>query len=168
MRNFKFLVLAALILTLVFVFAYYLNSKQSLPQEKVETKSNPSVTITGYEGKVLAGNTSVFLDFTKTDYDKALAEGKIVFLDFYANWCPICRAEEPAIKAGFDNLTTLNVVGFRVNYKDTDTDMYEDQLAKDFNVPYQHHKIILKDGKVVLSDGDTWDKDKVVAELNSY
>src|SRR3989338_1209747 len=47
---------------------------------------------TGYTGALLAGSlrASPLLDFTKADYDKAIASDRLVVLYFYANWCPIC------------------------------------------------------------------------------
>jgi thiol-disulfide isomerase/thioredoxin len=124
--------------------------------------------VAGFSGKVLAGSTSPYVSFTKADYQKAKAEGKIVFLDFFANWCPICRAEAPEIKAGFDSLTRTDVVGFRVNYNDPDTDNDEKALAKQFNVPYQHTKIILKNGKEVFRSGDAWTAEDFSKAIGSY
>ena len=75
------------------------------PRTQTEGSAEGKI-VTGYSGKVLAGNTSPYLDFKKADYDKALSSGKIIFLDFYANWCPICRGEAPELKTGFDTITT--------------------------------------------------------------
>jgi thioredoxin 1 len=110
----------------------------------------------GYNGQLLAGDSSPFLTFNQEDYDKTLSEDKIVFLEFYANWCPVCRAEAPIIHSGFDNLEADNVVGFRVNFNDSDTDSDEKALAKEFSVPYQYTKIILKDGEEVFRDTTGW------------
>lgn len=123
--------------------------------------------IEGYSGKVLAGITSPYIIFNKTDYDKALASGKVVFLDFFANWCPICREEAPNLKAGFDDLQTDKVVGFRVNYNDTETDEDEKKLAKEFGITYQHTKVILKNGKEVKKSLESWDKETFLKEINS-
>lgn len=98
--------------------------------------------------KQLAKN---FYEFDKESYEAALSEGKYVFLDFYANWCPICRAEEPEIKAAFNELSTGNVVGFRVNYNDGDTDDDERALAKKLGVAYQHTKIVVAPDEKVVS-----------------
>ena len=92
--------------------------------------------------------------------------GKIIVLDFYANWCPICRAEAPELKAGFDSLMTDAVIGFRVNFNDSDTDDDEKALAKQLAIPYQHTKVILKDGKEVLKSGDSWTRDDFTREVD--
>jgi thiol-disulfide isomerase/thioredoxin len=115
-----------------------------------------------YLGTIIAGKTSPYIVFNKADYDKAMLSGKIIFLEFYANWCPICRAQASKLVEGFNTLTDEHIVGFRVNYNDDETDEIEKQLAKDFGVTYQHTHVILKDGKVVSKSNDDLDKDSFV------
>lgn len=122
--------------------------------------------IEGYSGRVLAGSVSPYIEFNKSDYDKVLSSGKVVFLDFYANWCPICRDEAPNLKAGFDSLTTDKVVGFRVNYNDSETDEDEKKLAQKFGITYQHTKVILKEGKEVSKSLESWDKETFLKTIN--
>lgn len=164
----KLLVLSITLIVLVLGAIVVLNNQKqetTVPEEKIK---NTEKKIEGYSGKVLAGNSSPFLEFNKEDYGKALESNKIIFLDFYANWCPICRAEEPEILAGFDSLIENRLIGFRVNFNDSETDSDEKQLAKDFNVPYQHTKIILKEGKEILRSVDQWDKEKFLKELKNF
>src|SRR3989344_3188480 len=97
-----------------------------------------------FAGKWLAGTSAPLLDFTKADYDKEVASGKLVVLYFYANWCPICRVEFPVMQSSFNSLTTDRVVGFRVNYNDSDTDTDERDLARAFGVAYQHTEVFAK------------------------
>ena len=119
-----------------------------------------------YTGKVLAGTeTTKYLDFNKADYDKALKEKKKILLYFYANWCPICRLEQPKTFAAFNEINDPDLIGFRVNYRDSDTDADEEALAKEFGVSYQHTKVILKDGQRVLKAPDSWDKQRYLDEL---
>lgn len=117
-------------------------------------------------GTVLAGSSSPLVDFNKADYDAAVASDKLVVLYFYATWCPICRAEEPELRAAFNDLTGDNVIGFRVNFNDGDTDTDEKALAQQFQVPYQHYKVFLKNGGVVLKAPDTWNKERYLTEIN--
>lgn len=121
----------------------------------------------GYKGKVLAGTTTPFIDFNQSDYEKALSENKIILLDFYANWCPVCRGEAPIMEGGFNGLQNKNMVGFRVNYNDPETDEFEKELAKKYEVTYQHTKVILKEGKQILKDGAVWDSETFTEQVNS-
>jgi len=121
-----------------------------------------------YSGSVIAGKSAPYLDFNKTDYENALKSGKVVFLNFYANWCPICRAEASEMVNGFNKLTTDNLVGFRVNYNDTETDSLEKDLAEKYKITYQHTKVILQNGKEVYNKIEQWEENDVVTNLNSY
>ncbi len=120
-----------------------------------------------YGGQVIAGSTTPYVEFTKSGYDQALAERKIIILNFYANWCPVCRAETPDLAAGFESLNNPNVVGFRVNWNDSDTDDDEKALAKAFSVPNQHTKVILINGKAVYNETEQWSKEDLVQQINA-
>lgn len=95
---------------------------------------------------------SSYLPFTKSEYDSARAEGKIIFLEFYANWCPYCTKQKPINESAFASAQMpANVAGFQVNYKDSDTDSDEKALAREFGVSYQHTRIVLgPDGSVLF------------------
>lgn len=118
---------------------------------------------------VLAGeSSSLYLEFNKKSYEKALADNKVILLDFYAKWCPTCKKEQPEIIAAFNKLDKENIVGFRVNYKDGDTDDYEVALAKEFGIAYQHTKVIIVNGERVLKSPESWDEERYVTELSKY
>jgi len=60
---------------------------------------------------------------------------------------------------------TGDVVGFRVNYNDGETDSFEEGLAREFGIAYQHTKVIIQDGERVLKSPETWNKDRYLSEL---
>jgi thiol-disulfide isomerase/thioredoxin len=136
-----------------------------MEKDKAMIQDNNGVN--SFSGVNLAGNSSPLLDFNKADYDKALASDKNIVLYFYADWCPICRAEFPKMQAAFNQLNTDQVVGFRVNFNDNQTDSNEKDLARQFGVAYQHTKVFLKNDQRILKAPDTWDTTRYLEEINN-
>ncbi|MDX1608244.1 MAG: thioredoxin family protein [Candidatus Spechtbacterales bacterium] len=121
-----------------------------------------------YKGEVLAGSTSPLIVFNSDDYQAALNSEELVVLYFYANWCPVCRAEtRDALYPAFNELDNENVVGFRVNYNDSNTDSSEKDLAREFGVAYQHTKVFLKNGERILKAPDSWSKQRYLDEISN-
>jgi thiol-disulfide isomerase/thioredoxin len=119
-----------------------------------------------FTGTVLAGNSSTLLDFNQVDYDTALKTDKLVVLYFYATWCPICKKEvASAFYPAFNELDHDKVIGFRVNYNDSDTDANEVALAREFGVAYQHTKVFVKNGNRILKSPESWSKEKYFEEI---
>lgn len=82
------------------------------------------------------------LDYTPGLVGDRLSAGDTVFLDFRADWCTTCRAQERVIgalkdenPAYEDNVTFINV----------DWDQHGDsQLARDLNIPRRSTLVVLK------------------------
>lgn len=93
-------------------------------------------------GKKLAKN---YYEYNETDYFAARKAGKPILLYFYANWCPTCARQEPVIVEMMNSADSKydNIVAFRVNYNDNETDDDERKLARDFGVRYQHTMFVL-------------------------
>lgn len=176
-KGFFNVVLIVIIIVIIVGAFYWFSNGPEMNTENEEMKQENEVgemmenenireSQEGYSGIVLAGNSSLLLDFTQEDYKKALVEDKLVALYFYANWCPICRAEFPKMEKAFDELQVDNVIGFRVNYNDNETDDFERGLAREFGVAYQHTKVFLYNGERVLKSPETWEKDRYLSEIN--
>lgn len=123
---------------------------------------------TNTKKNVLSRNISKYQEFNQDEYEKAVKEDNLIVLNFYASWCPICRAESPIWINTFNNLNTDNISGFRVNYNDPDTDQYEKDLAKKFGVTYQHTKVFLKNGEIVLKVTEQWDEKTLLEKIQEF
>jgi len=119
-----------------------------------------------FSGTVLAGSTAPLLEFNQADYEKALQSKELVVLYFFANWCPICLAEIPHLYGAFNELDSDKVIGFRVSYRDNETDNSEEDIARSFGVAYQHTKVFIKNGERILKSPSTWDKNRYISEIN--
>lgn len=129
---------------------------------KAEAKTEQPTT---YKGKVLAGDKAKLLEFNKEDYQAAVKQNKTILLYFYATWCPICQKGIKSKEEAFNKLEDDQYIGFRVNYKDSDTDADEEKLASDYAVGFQSTTVIVKNGEVKMKSTTHLNADKVIAEL---
>lgn len=138
----------------------------NVEKDSAETETR-EVARMAYRGTVLAGKANPLLAFAAADYEKAAASDKLIVLYFYANWCPICKAETAnALYPAFDALMGDRVIGFRVNYNDSETDADERALARKFGVAYQHTKVFVKNGTRILKSPEGWDTARYLAEIS--
>ena len=82
------------------------------------------------------------IQFNKESFDKALGEGKLMMVDFWADWCGPCRMLAPVI----DQLAERyegKVVSGKVNVDD------EQELAIRYGVMSIPTVIFFKDGKEI-------------------
>ncbi len=163
----KKLLLAVFLLVILYGCTYQEEkSKVGMERQQLEDADGLEVSaISSDAGELLAGTTTPYLEFSKEHYDKAISENKIILLYFYASWCPICKREQPEIYGAFDAMDYGNVIGFRVNYRDSYVDEFEEELAREHGITYQHTKVIIKDGKEVLKAPDSWNKDRYIEEI---
>ena len=77
--------------------------------------------------------------------------GKAVFLNFWASWCPPCRAEARDLEAAWQRVKDKNVVFIGVALQDTDENSRE--FLKEFNVTYPNGKDL--SGRMAIDYG-TW------------
>lgn len=116
---------------------------------------------------VIAGEKTKLYEFNQKDYETAAASGKLVVLYYFANWCPICTKEFADAKSVFSELENANVVGFRVNFNDSDTEDGEKELAQKHGVAYQHTKVFVKNGERILKSPEGWSKERYVKEISA-
>lgn len=70
-----------------------------------------------------------FKPYTPEAVKAAMGEGKTTLLFFHAPWCPVCKAQEPKVKAHL-NGAHKDVVAFKVDYDSNPTLRRELKVAK--------------------------------------
>jgi thiol-disulfide isomerase/thioredoxin len=110
-----------------------------------------------------------FIDYNKELFEKAQSEGKLIVLAFHADWCPSCVAERAAIAQGIGKLPADKVVVFEIHYKDDKMTAEHEALIKQYQIPYQHTKVVLKDGRMVAKNPKAWaTADDFVTEITKF
>ncbi|AZA98208.1 TlpA family protein disulfide reductase [Chryseobacterium joostei] len=103
-----------------------LNSKISEPKAK-NTSIVPSVSYTDFTIKDEMG--------TVTSVSKL--KGKVVFINFWASWCPPCRAEFPSIQQFYEKYRSNSNMAFLTINLDDDLALGKSYLKeKGFTVPF--------------------------------
>ena len=96
--------------------------------------------------------------FTKPAFDKALADGKPVVVDFAASWCPTCKAQKSIVQGLLKDAKRESLTVFVADY---DTEV---ALKKQMNVTMQSTLVAFKGGKEVARSTGQTDK-TALAEL---
>jgi thiol-disulfide isomerase/thioredoxin len=113
-------------------------------------------------GLVLAAAASVAaeLPFNKAAFDKALAEGKPVVVDFAASWCPTCKQQKPIVQGLLKDARRKPLTLFVADFDK------EEALKKQLNVTMQSTLVAFKGGKEVARSTGQTDKAELGALLD--
>ena len=106
------------------------------------------------------GQMNDFKPYTAEGVKAAMAEGKTTLLFFHAPWCPVCKAQEPKVKAHL-NGAHKNIVAFKVDY---DSNM---ALRKELKVDKQS-TLILYEGMKEVARLSYKSDDESIAEFFSH
>ena len=92
--------------------------------------------------------------YDKAAFDKAMAEGRPVIVDFFADWCPTCKAQKPHVQSLIGDPKMKHVTLFVADYD------REKDLKRALRVTQQATFVVFKGGKEVgRSTGQTKKED---------
>ncbi|MBI4163850.1 MAG: thioredoxin family protein [Candidatus Aenigmarchaeota archaeon] len=129
-------------------------------------KASPTTnTENGFNYESLPKYASRYYRYSKEAYQSALNEGKVIYLYFYANWCPICKEARPKILEAFNKMDFDDVIGFEVHYNDGEEKDFDREITRNYQVPYQHTTIIAKNGGQVFKSLEELSADKLIEEI---
>ena len=96
--------------------------------------------------------------YNQVEFDTAVSQGKTVILNFYADWCPTCAQERPAVQEVFSEQT--EIVAFEVHYRSSSTTPEETALAREYGITAQGTKVILRPNSEVEKIIGHWTKEE--------
>lgn len=97
------------------------------------------------------------LPYEKTVFDQAVAAGKPVIVDFFADWCPTCKTQKPLVRELINDPKMKDVTLFVADYDK------EKDLKKALRVSSQSTFVVFKGGKEVARSTGQTSKDALAA-----
>lgn len=124
-----------IIITVIVVFALgistYIFSNRASETVKDQTPIRNDESIM----EIKPSNSIGYVEYSKANLDAAASGRRVLF--FYASWCPTCRPADTSFNENKSKIPSdLTII--RVNYNDSDTNQEEKDLAKKYNITYQH------------------------------
>ena len=96
------------------------------------------------------GSFAAEQNFDRASFDKLVADGKPVVVNFYADWCPTCKAQQVSVTALANDPRLKDLTIFKADYDK------EKELKKLLRVSSQSTFVVFKAGKEVeRSTGQT-------------
>lgn len=140
--NNKTLLFGLIVVVLLGGGAYVLTQSQSQPSRESMTKKSDEVMMEKTDSPVMENadgamikSESRYMEYSQSAFQSAAGKRRVLF--FYANWCPTCRPTDAAFQSNMSQIPE-DVVVFRVNYNDPDTDQGEKDLSANYGITYQH------------------------------
>jgi len=132
-------VFAAFLLNSYVLQKNYFNSKKEIKVEEITTDIIDNIPL------------SVYVNYSKKDYDTAILENRPVVLFFTSNWCKECLTQDKINKEVFSTLNVEGILGLNIHILDSETTTETDALAKKFDVTKENTFVFL-DKKGAVSE----------------
>lgn len=171
MTNTGKITLTVIFILLVFVgvSSYYFFSKENKSlvnnNKQMMTETSSKEDQKDVDTLVQDINTQSSGKYVEYSQDIDLSDSTKIVYFFFANWCPTCI---PVDKEISENLSQIpeGLTIIRVNYNDTETDKFEQDLANKYEITYQHTFVLTDSGGSVLKKWNGGGLDKIIDNIN--
>lgn len=92
-------------------------------------------------------------------FNKAQSEGKVILLDFFADWCPTCQKQKAILDELLKNKDFKDYIALKVDYDNAK------ELRSKMRVPRQSTLILFKGKKEIARSIASTDKKQIDAML---
>lgn len=99
--------------------------------------------------------------YNKASFDKALGSAQAVVVHVHADWCPVCRKQQPTIQSLAADPAMKNVAFVQVDF-DNDRD-----FLKTYKVSNQSTILVFRGGKEVARLNGVTDPDQIKKKLQA-
>jgi len=130
----RLLITVVIVIPIVWLLAYGFSRDPRYIQSPLIARQAPSFTL-----PLFGGGTITFDDL----------RGKVVFLNFWASWCPPCRAEAKTLEAAWQRYKDREVVFLGIDIQDTEQDARA--FLREFGITYLNARD--ESGKVAIEYG---------------
>lgn len=143
----KKVILIVILSILSISFAAFLLNAYQLQKNYFNKSTGESVQELAEEVAIVP--KSVYLPYSKIEYDKAIAEKRVALLYFSSNWCSECQEQNNINSEVLLEMLDDSIVGLNIHILDSETTIETDALAQKFEVTKENSFVILgKDGAV--------------------
>lgn len=150
---------AIIVLVCALIFANnYLKEKQE--EKVIEQIRSASAKQTAENHSSSVSSEEVIQVTSKNFADVVLNSGKTVMIDFYADWCPPCRALSPIIDEVASENTDENLVFVRLNIDD------EEAISNEYGIRSIPTLVLIKNGEEVDRSIGYIEKEDVINFVN--
>ncbi len=115
----RLLITVVIVIPIVWLLAYGFSRDPRYIQSPLIARQAPSFTL-----PLFGGGTITLEDL----------RGKVVFLNFWASWCPPCRAEARTLEAAWQRYKDRGIVFLGIDIQDTEQDARA--FLKEFGITY--------------------------------
>lgn len=137
----KFILIVVLSILAISFVAFFL--KVFLEQKKYFDGNQNNDSSVSVDTPSSQNKPSSYSDYSKTEFDNAISENRVLILYFTANWCNDCQQQDTINTQVFGDLSSSGLVGLRSHILDSETTTETDLLAKKFDVVKENTIVIL-------------------------